>query len=218
MKGLIRNNFYTVESSLKATLLISFAVSIVLAIVAKVTGDSGSLFSFIIAGNLGGFGSLAATALQKDAASKWDKFELTMPISRKDVVTAQYISNIFYVLIGVLASIVGVFVFYLATGSVNWERANYGFAFGIGFALSMPTFMHPLLMIFGTDKTEPFLLAAIIMGFVLFFGSSAVITPFLKDAAHADFIFRAGYVVFSIALFAISYLLSCRIYKKKELN
>ncbi len=217
MKGLIRNNFYTVEGSLKATLLLSFVAAIVLAIVGKVTADSGNLFSFIIAGNLGGFGALAMTVMQKDAASKWNKFELTMPVSRKDVVTARYISCMLYVLIGVIVSMISIFVFYLVTGSANLERAGYGYAFGIGFALAIPTFMIPLVMILGTDKTEPLALVSVIAGLLLFFGSSAIMTPFLKDAANANYIFRLSYVAFSIVLFVASYLLSRWIYKKKEL-
>lgn len=217
MKGLIRNNFYTVEGSLKATLLLSLAATIVLAIVGKITADSGSLFGLIIGGNLGGFGALAATAMQKDAASKWDKFELTMPVSRKDVVTARYISSMLYVLIGVIVAIISVFVFYLVTGSVNVERAGYGFIFGLAFALSIPTFTIPLVMIFGSDKTESLMLVSMIIGLVLFFCSRTIMTLFLKDFANANFIFRLSYVVFSVILFVVSYLLSCGIYKKKEL-
>lgn len=217
MKGLIRNNFYTVEGSLKAALLLSFAAAIALAIVGKVTGDSGNLFSMIISGNLGGFGALAMSVMQKDAASKWNKFELTMPVSRKDVVTARYISCMLYVLIGIVMALINVLVFYLATGAVNPERMGYGFVFGWGFALSMPTFMIPLVMIFGTDKTDSFMIVSIIMGLVLFLGSSAIMTPFLKDVVNANFVFRLSYVVFSVILFVVSYLLSCWIYKKKEL-
>lgn len=218
MKGLIRNNFYTVESSLKATLLLSFAASLVLTIASMTTGNNSNLLSLIIAANLGGYGSLATTLIQKDAASKWNKFELTMPVSRKDVVTARYISSLLYVLIGAFVSIVSTFVFHLVTGSLNWDRAGYGFAFGIGFALSLPTFMIPLVISFGTDKTEPFMLVSIIAGLVLFFGSSVVTGSFLNASEHADFIFRLSYVAFSIVLFVVSYLFSCWLYKKKELN
>lgn len=218
MKGLIRNNFYTVEGSLKVTLLLSLVATIVLAIVGKITADSGSLFGLIISGNLGGFGALSMTVMQKDAASKWNKFELTMPVRRKDVVTARYISCMLCVLIGIVMALINVLVFYLATGAVHPERMDYGVVFGsLGLALSMPTFMIPLVMIFGTDKTDSFMFVSIIMGLVLFFGSSAIMTPFLKDAANANLILRLSYVAFSMVLFVVSYLLSCWIYKKKDL-
>lgn len=217
MKGLIRNNFYTVEGSLKLMVLLSLAAAIVLAIVGRIQGDSGNIASVIIAANLGGYGALSMTMIQQDAASKWNKFELTIPVSRKNVVTARYISCMLYVLIGVLMAIVSIVVFYLVTGTLNLERAGYGCAFGVGFALALPTFMTPLAMIFGTDKTESLMIVSVIASLVLFFGSSVIMTPFLKDFANADFVFRTSYMAFSVVLFVISYLISCQIYKKKDL-
>lgn len=217
MKGLIRNNFYTVEGSLKLTLLISILAAVVLVVAGKLTRDSGNLFSLIIGGNLGGFGALSATAIQKDAASKWDRFELTMPVSRTDVVTARYLSCMFYIFIGIIMALLNVLVFYLAAGTVNLERMSYGFVFGLGFALSLPTFMIPLTMIFGADKNESLTLVAIFAGLALFVGARVLMTPLLTDAANADFVFRAGYMAFSVVLFGASYLLSCWLYRRKEL-
>ena len=217
MKGLIRNNFYTVEGSLKSTLLISLIAAVVLAIVAMYNSDSGFLLSGIIGGNLAGFGALAMTAIQKDAASKWNKFELTMPVRRRDVITARYISCLLYVLIGIVMALVSALPFHLATGALNLERLSYGFVFGWGFALSMPTFVIPLVLILGTDKTEPIIVVSIIAGLVLFFGYSAVCSPFFSNLEHSDFLFRLSYVIFCTVLFVLSYLISCRLYRKKEL-
>ncbi len=81
----------------------------------------------------------------------------------------------------------------------------------------MPTFIIPLVLTLGTDKTEPIMVVSIIAGLGLFIGCSAIMTLFLVDVANADLIFRLSYMAFSIVLFILSYLLSCRIYKKKEL-
>ncbi len=217
MKGLIRNNFYTVEGSLKATLLLSFVAAIVLAIVVRFNSDNGPLLTGIIGGNLGGFGALAMTVMQKDATSKWNKFELTMPVRRRDVITARYISSLLYVLIGAAMALLSVMAFYLATGVLNPERMIYGFVFGFGFALSISTFMFPLLLLFGADKTETMMLISVMASLGLFFGASAIATPILIDFENANLVFRVSYVAFCIVLFGVSYLLSCWIYKKKEL-
>ncbi len=217
MKGLIRNNFYTVEGSLKSTMLISLAAAVVLAIAAMYNSDSGFLLSGIIGGNLGGFGALAMTAIQKDASSKWNKFELTMPVRRRDVITARYVSCMLYVLIGIIMALVSALLFHLASGTLNLERMSYGFVFGWGFALSMPTFVIPLVLILGTDKTEPIIVVSVIAGLVLFFGYSVVFSPFFSNLEHSDFLFRSSYMIFCTVLFVLSYLLSCRIYQKKEL-
>lgn len=217
MKGLIRNNFYSVEGSLKATILIGFIAMLVLAVAGIYFPNIDIFAASIIGGILGAFGALAGTAMQKDGTSKWNKFELTMPVSRGDVIKARYISFALYILIGAFMAILTALLFYLVNGSVNLERTGYSFAFGISFAMSIPTFMMPLILIFGIDKNEMLLMISAVVGLGLFFVSSAIVTPFLKNFSNVNFVFRVGYVLFSIVLFAASYLLSVSLYKRKEL-
>lgn len=217
MRGLIRNNFYTVEGSLKVTILIAFIGMMMLAIVGIYFPNNNSLLPGIISGILGAFGALAGTAIQKDGASKWNKFELTMPISRNDVIKARYISFVLYIFIGIFMAILSVLLFYVVTGTVNLERAGYGFIFGIAFAMSIPTFMTPLVLIFGTDKNETLLMVSVAICLGLFLGSSAILTPFLSNFSNSNLVFRFGYFIFTVLLFAVSYLLSVFLYKRKEL-
>lgn len=217
MKGLIRNNFYTVEGSLKTTVLIGFIAMILFTIISIFFPSSRNLAPSIIGGILGAFGALAGTAIQKDGASKWNKFELTMPISRNDVIKARYISFVLYILIGTFMALLSVLLLYVTVGDLNLERVGYGLIFGGSFAMSIPTFMTPLVLIFGSDKNEILLMVSIVINFVLFFGSSIVLTPFLTDFSNADLVFRLGYFIFSILLYFLSYLFSLCLYKKKEL-
>lgn len=217
MKGLIRNNFYSVEGSLKTTIFTCLIAMLAIVFVGIYLPNNDMLIAGIIGGVLGAFGALAGTAMQKDGASKWNKFELTMPVSRGDVIKARYISFVLYILIGTFMAAFSALLFYLVTGSVNPERMGYAFAFGISFAMSIPTFMMPLILIFGTDKNDVLLMLSIVIGLGLFFVSSAVVTPFLKDFSNVNLVFRLGYTLFSIVLFAASYLLSVSLYKRKEL-
>lgn len=217
MKGLIRNNFYNVEGSLKATILIGIIAMIATAVLGMYFPYSTVLLSALTGGILGGFGALAGTAMQKDGASKWNKFELTMPVSRGDVIKARYISFLLYILIGIFMAALSVLLFYAVTGSVSIERLSYGLAFGISFAMAIPTFMTPLILIFGTDKNEVLLMVSVIIGISLFFCSSVILSPFLRNFSNPDLVFRSGYMIFSSVLFAASYLLSVLLYKRKEL-
>lgn len=216
MRGLIRNNFYTVEGSLKVTILVGFIAMIAIAIVGIYLPNNNTFISSCIGGMLGAFGALAGTSIQKDGASKWNKFELTMPISRNDVIKARYISFLFYILIGILMDILCTLLLFVVTGSVNLERIGYGIAFGIAFAMSIPTFMTPLILIFGTDKTEILLMVSCFMGLGLFFGSSVILAPFLSNFSNVNLVFRLGYIIFSILLYFLSYFLSIYLYKRKE--
>lgn len=217
MKGLIRNNFYNVEGALKITVFIGFIAIIAIVAAGIFFPHSAALAPAAISGILGAFGALAGTAIQKDGASKWNKFELTMPISRKDVIKARYISFLLYILLGILMAILSVLLYDVVTGATNYERVGYGFVFGIAFAMSIPTFMTPLVLIFGIDKNEALLMVSVVISLFMFFGCSAILTPFLSNFSNANLVFRIGYFILSIILYLLSYLFSLFLYKRKEL-
>lgn len=217
MKGLIRNNFYTVAGSLKITILVSFIAMIAVAIAGIYFPNNDTLIISVIGGILGGIGALSGTAIQKDSVTKWNKFELTMPISRNDVIRARYISFALYILMGVFLAILSVLLFYAVADPVKLESLVSGFSFGLAFAISIPTFMMPFVLIFGTDKNDALLMVSIIISLGLFFGSMVLFAPALKGLPNAMLLPRLGYLVFSILLFFLSYLLSVCLYKKKEL-
>ena len=218
MKGLIRNNFYTVEGSLKLTILIGFIGMIIVPFIARSFPNSNILLTGMISGLLGAFGALSGTSIQKDGTSKWSKFELTLPISRKDVIKARYLSFLLYTFIGLIMAILSALLFNAIVGSINLDRLAYGFIFGIAFAMSIPTFMTPLVLIFGTDKNETLLMISIFISLGLFIGTSLILSPFLSDSSNADSLFRVGYLIFSILLYTSSYMLSVFLYQRKEIQ
>ncbi len=216
MRGLIRNNFYMVSGSITAGIIASFAAMILGALTNETVVYS------IMGGQIGGFGALAATAIQKDAASKWSRFELTMPVKRSDVIKARYISFLLFILIGFILAVMtvvvhGVTINVVSGEMVDFERIGYVFTFGVAFALSIPTFMVPLVLIFGADKNEILLFVSAGIGLALFIGSSAIIALSLPIEYNTNLIFRGGYLLLSIVMLSISYRVSLMIYKKKEI-
>ncbi len=220
MKGLIRNNFFMVYSSLIGMTIFSIVV-IITVVVGGILYPQNIQFivSALITSQFGGFGALSGTAMQKDAASKWSKFELTLPISRTTVIKARYISYMLYALIGFVMAVLSTLALYITTGTLPLERVGYGFAFGAGFALNLPAFMAPLCLIFGADKNEVILFISIGLSLALFAGSGALfaLIPMPIPIADGNLVFRVGYIIVSIVLFICSYLLSKYIYSKKEL-
>ncbi len=216
MKGLIRNNFYNVLGSFKLMLILGIVLLLAIIIFAVYFPTNDSLISVLIGGILGGAGGLTMSAIQKDSASKWNKFELTMPIDRRDVIKARYISFLLYIIIAIVLSILSVTLFHMISGYINLERVGFGFTFGIAFALSLPTFMTPLILIFGEDKNEGIMMISVVLTLGLFIGSSALLTPFLSDFSNANLIFRLGYLISSTVLFIVSYFLSRHLYINKE--
>lgn len=217
MKGLLRNNLYAAEGSLKTMVLISFITMIAIAIGCFFYPIGNIVVTPCVSGLFGGFGALTGTAIQKDVNCKWNKFELTMPVSRKDVVSARYLSFLIYILLGLFMAILCIFLFYVASGSINLERVSYSFAFGMTFALLIPTFLYPLVLIFGTDKNEMLLFVSIFLALGLYFVGSVLVSPFLKRFEYPNLIFRISFIIVSIGLFVLSYIFSLLYYRRKEL-
>lgn len=150
MKGLIRNNFYSVGSTLKWTIAFCIFVNIAVIIgVVRFLNIDGFL-PMLMLGQIGAFVGLTGTALQKDNTSKWSKYERTLPVKISDVVMARYISFLIFPIIGILLATVTVLLFSVVSSQpVNIERVVYGYSFGIVFVLLVPALLYPLVLKFG---------------------------------------------------------------------
>ncbi len=141
---------------------------------------------------------------------------MTTPVNRANIISAKYVSFLLFILIGAIMASISAAIMLIMPNELSLERLGFGFAFGSAFSLAIPTFMTPLVLIFGHDKNESILLISIGLGLGLFFGASVLATPFLRDFASADLIFRLTYFIISVIMFGISYLISLHLYKKKE--
>lgn len=217
MKGLIRNNFYSVESTLKWTMAFCIVINILVIIGMIRFENIDGFLPFLMLGEIGAFVGLTGTALQKDNTSKWSKYERTLPVKTRDVVMARYISFLIFAVIGiVLASITFLLFSIFSDQPVNFERVGYGYTFGIVFALLVPAFNYPLVLKFGADKSEIILLISVLIVTFLFNGGSTILTPYLSNLEHANLIYRIGFIVISIGVYFASYFISTYLHKRKE--
>jgi len=103
MKGLLRNNFYGIIENVK----IVIAIVMILGIVLLITGEATLLSAFsLMAPPI--IAILMISCLRKESASKWEKYKLTLPIRRKDIIESQYISHTIWSIAGV--AVVAVFM------------------------------------------------------------------------------------------------------------
>ncbi len=87
MKGLIRNNLYSMGGNLRVTLLIA----VFLAFFPLLLKES-SMIPIIFSIQIFLFVANTGTSLRVDESSKWNKFELTLPIKRRTIIGAKYVS------------------------------------------------------------------------------------------------------------------------------
>ena len=218
MKGLIRNNFYSMEDSLKLTSAINIMMAIGVSVLGIFNSFARSWIAIVILLQMGSYAVQVASTLQKDVSSQWNKFEITMPVRRKDVVKAKYICFILNGVLGIAAALLTVIISQLLQIDINVEKVFLGITFGIVITFALPALMYPLLLIFGVDKTEMVLSISVILISILFVGSSVIFNYIMPDlSVYSNLVFRCSIIVISIILFLISYMFSVISYKKKEL-
>ena len=217
MNGLIRNNFYSVGSSLKWTIAFCIAVNFAVMIGAGSITISDTILKILIVGQIMSFPGLTATALEKDNTSNWSKYERTLPVKIRDITKARYISFITFSVIGILfATLTVVLLSVISAQPMNLEEVGYGYSFGITYSLLVPALLYPLVLKFGGDKVNTLLLTSTVIILFLFNGGSVFLTPYLINLNNANMIYRIGWIVISAIMFISSYFISISIYKRKE--
>ncbi len=213
MKGLIRNNFYSMESNIK----ISFMIALFLAAVSFFVKYDAFL-QMIIAMQLFIFIVNVGTSLRADVESKWNKFELTLPVKYSDVVKAKYISFAILILLGIaMGSITAVYA--CATGGFSNVRSIfYGYEFGITLSAATAGIMYPLMLKIGTEKSEMIMIFSAIAAVGLMDLLSAILAPLTGEMNMKHPLVGAVSAIAAWMIFVGSYFVSVKIYQNKEFS
>lgn len=214
MKGLFLDNFYKTISSMKLFGLLVLIVAIILLAI----GDYNTLPLFVYI-SITALSVNAVSSMRKDADAKWNKYELVLPVTRKDIIKCKYLSYLFWVLIGTVIAAIFISLAVLIHGNIYFA---YGFrdvftlfAFGIGIAVIVGALFYPMAYLFGVDKSETLLVISVIGSVGL-----AVLLTWLINQVDA-LIYYPGLGVFVLAyilIYLASYLVTGSIYNKKEFN
>lgn len=203
MKGLILKDIFNLKKQYKILLLLFvFYTGFSL-----LTGDAGYLtgvLSLMIV-------MLTITALAYDERSKWDKYALTMPVSRKDLVLSKY-------LLGILLSIAAfVFnlIFLLIAPSNQKSEALPVAAATLGVSLFFLCVVLPVLFKFGVEKGRMLML-------IIFFvptGAIILLSQTELPSISEQFMRLLPWlcIVLLIIIAFVSVKVSLAIYRKKEM-
>ena len=152
-------------------------------------------------------------------AAGWDKFVLTMPVSRKDVVLSKYVCCLIYA----LASLLVTTVFGVLLGAIHPMRDNDLYLL-LGTALVLfciicviYAVLLPMIFKFGVERTRILMMAVI---FIPVFAIVAGI-QYLPETVIAFMVQNVNLMValavaLSILLYIGSYFMSLGIFSKKE--
>jgi hypothetical protein len=218
MNGLLKNQFYGAFGGAVVLLVFFSAVGIGLLI----TGNPTMLNIFALAAATA-FAFNTAANFRKEASSKWNKYELTAPVRRSDIVKSRYVSHVIWAFSGMFLSA----LFVVLTVAIHGNRYFYHtirdpltlFSVGIGVALLMGTIFYPMIYLFGADKSEITMIISlpgavgITVGVMWLFNAAYDFKPV------TDYIFyinMAIYLVIVIISFVLSYFLTTFIFRRTE--
>jgi len=152
---------------------------------------------------------LPMTAFAYDEQSKWDRYALSMPVSRTEIVLSRYL---FLLLLVVLLSLFAFFLNFcmgVAPGEAFSSTALFS-----ALSLLMGAVSFPVLFRFGPEKTRLLMVLVILIPTVgLMLLERAGLLP-EELPAFGDLL--PFFLPAALLLFVLSFFLSVQIYKRKE--
>ncbi len=209
MRGLLRNNFY----SMSDCILLSAVIVALLALVALFVE---SMLSWIITVAIFMYPINIGASLQTDETSKWMKFEITMPVSRKTIVQCKYLSYLMLVVIGIMSSLLIVFLATLMGHDLDMTGIFRAFSTGLSVALLVGAFMYPLILISSATKSELIIIASAIVSVVIITLLGAILVQVMGSATATTLAVRTALVIISALCLVASYFVSVHLHRKKE--
>ncbi|MCM2678036.1 ABC-2 transporter permease [Alkalicoccobacillus plakortidis] len=214
MKGLILNQYYSVEKSIWGYAILGFILSMVLVFFENPAFQRVAAF-FPVAF----MASVALEVLQQEAKSGWSKYVLTLPVKRERVVQTHYLFFGMITFLGLLITCITYLLAQLLFGIELSISYVYSLMNILGITFTMGFISYPLTYILGTEKAGVVAMTGFGAGIGLFF-LSALIFELLPVKAfqgmNLDLLFSLSFMTINFILFIISYIVSIQVYKRKE--
>ncbi|QPW12326.1 ABC-2 transporter permease [Mammaliicoccus sciuri] len=215
MKGLLLTNYYLVHRSVLSYIFIASLVAFVLL---WFSSEKSLPIAIMIILLLTSLPSLEI--IKKENSSGYDRYVLTLPVSKKNIVTSHYI---FYFVNSSIGVIVSFFIFFVYDNFfVKEENLKFldSASLGIFIVLFGSSLVFPLLYLLGPEKSDAIVIGGGMIGLLFVFIIQELIKQFqkifpliLKDT---HFIIPMIYIFSGIIIYLVSYYVSRIIYLKKE--
>ena len=201
MKGLILKDFYAMRQQFKIYLVI-FAFWLFLAFQDNNASFFGGMTAFFAV-------MIPISAIAYDEQANWDKYALTMPVSRTQIVLSKYILTFLCILVcGVLSFATSVII------SKNMAESVMTTLMFMSIGLFFASFIFPAVFKLGVEKGRMVLIGIAVVPTLLLIAVSKLNIP-KPDPALVERVFYLAPAA-AVVVVILSILLSVHIYKKKE--
>lgn len=213
LKGLLLKDFL----ALKKTLIMMAVFAVFYFVLGMMSGNMSVMGGLLILLCI----MLPINSLSYDDYYKWDRYALTMPLSRRDLVTSKYVLLLILCSVTFAVNVLSMALF----GDVAWLEAVLSSCLLLSVGLLYAGICLPFIYKYGVEKGRwvLVLVAFAVFGLFALFSFNLRLGP--VDLSQVDFSWFANhlellsvlYFFVVVALFFGSYLLSVRIFMKKEL-
>jgi len=156
------------------------------------------------------------TAMSYDERVKWDRYALSMPISRADIVVGKYALGILLLAVALVASLLATFV----VGDINFKDNMLSTIMIGGIGIAMMSVILPILFKVGVEKARYVIIAVFTAPVLAIFTLGKLVDNgriTISQLGQINYtLLAAGVIVALIALFVLSLLISLKIYSRKE--
>lgn len=182
--------------------------------------------------------SLVITILALDERANWQQFRLALPMSRVDVIAGRYVSFVLLALFGIAVGLITTLLVVVAAQLVpsvpqladlivnfSWQAILFVCVISVSIILIMLSITMPVFSRFGMTKGVRYLPLLIIIGVFLAFQLSGNDQPpaFLANLMNlletplGTVALSGGILAIVAAVYAVSAVISVKLYKKREL-
>lgn len=202
MIGLFIKDLLNLKSQLRVILLLLGVYSLF-----AISSDNSAMLGGIIA--IMGV-MIPITALGYDEKAKWDKYALSMPLSRTDLILSKYLLGIAFSVVGFILN----FLISLWIGFTSYKESLILSMLLLSAGLFFLSFVLPPMFKYGVEKGRIVMMLLIFSptAFLLILKNMNVKLP------SADLIEKFWYILpaFSVLVLFASIVLSVKIYSRKE--
>ncbi|MCM1154795.1 MAG: ABC-2 transporter permease [Roseburia sp.] len=213
MKGLIRNNLYATYAGARV-----FSGFMLLLGIFTVAVISQSLqIGYVMIGIIG-FSANAIAIAKNEFGSKWGKYKLTLPVKRVDIIKSLYCNQLIWLLAGVILTGIELCLSWLLHGCPFDQPIDILSLFALGVSMSLFTsaIFFPLFYLGGEEKSEAFLIIALLCAFGLDLTIVTLTNELLSPGIVSIVLGNAVLTGCSVLAFIISYPLTVHIFRRKE--
>ncbi len=209
MKGVLIKDLYIAKSNILVTIVslivLGFGLSFLLEI-------SALLVLAPVASTTAVFISITS-----DAASKWSKNVITMPVSRSQIIGEKFIFYILLAVLGMIAALVPCIVFaFFGMDITLYSLCLYG-SIGMSATLLAGGISLPCAYLFDPEKSQIVFMMSFMASTGIIVGLVLLTNVFIPVKENISLAFNIV-LAFSIIWFIVSYRITTRVYQKQDIT